>query len=179
MENYTKKAIQGSFLEMLEEQPLSQITVKGVIEHCDMNRNTFYYHFRDLDELLESVVRGWLDEAMEECEKNSSPLDTVPQVLARLAAHKGAVMNIYNSVKRRIFIDYLERVIDYVAARQLDQRQPGSSQTKEGGDTVRFCRCLFVGLALDWLSCGMNYDLVDFARRAQRLYLADINSSGR
>ena len=45
MANFTKKAIQESFLRLLMERPLSQITVKDVVADCGVNRNTFYYYF--------------------------------------------------------------------------------------------------------------------------------------
>ena len=47
MENYTKKAIQSKLMEMLETTPADKISVTSVVDECDMNRNTFYYHFKD------------------------------------------------------------------------------------------------------------------------------------
>ena len=56
MPNFTKKAIQASFIKLLNQRPLSQITVKDIVEDCGVNRNTFYYHFRDLHALIEELV---------------------------------------------------------------------------------------------------------------------------
>ena len=42
MTNFTKKEIKNTFLEMLEEMPLNQITVKGLTARCGINRNSFY-----------------------------------------------------------------------------------------------------------------------------------------
>lgn len=39
--NFTKKAIQDAFLELLNEKPLGKITVKDISEKCGVNRNTF------------------------------------------------------------------------------------------------------------------------------------------
>lgn len=43
--NRTKQAIVNAFWELLDEKPLSKITVKDIVERCQVNRNTFYYHF--------------------------------------------------------------------------------------------------------------------------------------
>lgn len=56
MANFTKKAIQESFLKLLMERPLSKITVKDIVADCGINRNTFYYYFEDMPKLIESIV---------------------------------------------------------------------------------------------------------------------------
>ena len=52
MSAYTKQAIKASFLKLLNERPLSQITVKSIVEDCGINRNSFYYHYQDLQALV-------------------------------------------------------------------------------------------------------------------------------
>ena len=48
MSAYTKQAIKNSFLKLLNDRPLNQVTVKAIVEDCGINRNTFYYHFTDI-----------------------------------------------------------------------------------------------------------------------------------
>ena len=38
MANFTKKAIADSFIKLLTERPLSQITVKDIVADCGINR---------------------------------------------------------------------------------------------------------------------------------------------
>ena len=45
MPNFTKIAIQQSFLRLLSQRPITKITVKDIVEDCGINRNSFYYHF--------------------------------------------------------------------------------------------------------------------------------------
>ena len=45
MASFTRKAIMTVFLNLLDERPLSKITVKDIVDACGINRNTFYYHF--------------------------------------------------------------------------------------------------------------------------------------
>ena len=56
MPNFTKIAIQQSFLRLLRQRPITKITVKDIVEDCGINRNSFYYHFQDLPQLLETVI---------------------------------------------------------------------------------------------------------------------------
>jgi len=48
----TKKALSSPLKEAMRHKAFSKITVKEIIEHCDVNRNTFYYHFDDIYALL-------------------------------------------------------------------------------------------------------------------------------
>ena len=48
MSGFTKEIIAKTFTELLDEKPMSKITVKDIVERCGVNRNTFYYHFKDI-----------------------------------------------------------------------------------------------------------------------------------
>ena len=51
--NYiTKKAFAAALHKALEEKPFDRITVSEIIDACEVNRKTFYYHFVDLFDLL-------------------------------------------------------------------------------------------------------------------------------
>ena len=48
MATFTRKAIMQTFLHILKNKPLDRITVKDICEQCEINRNTFYYYFKDI-----------------------------------------------------------------------------------------------------------------------------------
>ena len=56
MANFTRRAIKETFWKLLNQRPLSQITIKDIVEDCGINRNSFYYHFEDLPALVEEIV---------------------------------------------------------------------------------------------------------------------------
>lgn len=41
MSGFTKEIIAKTFTELLDEKPMSKITVKDIVERCGVNRNTF------------------------------------------------------------------------------------------------------------------------------------------
>ena len=57
MKDLTKQAIASSFLKLLRERPIAQISVKDVCADCNLNRQTFYYHFQDIYDLLFWIVK--------------------------------------------------------------------------------------------------------------------------
>ena len=58
----TKNAIENAFLMLLNERPINEIGIRDIAESCGINRNTFYYHFKNIPDLLEAVVRKMVDE---------------------------------------------------------------------------------------------------------------------
>lgn len=51
----TRRAIQRSLLRLLETQPMDRVTVTQLAEAADINRKTFYAHYREVGEVLEDV----------------------------------------------------------------------------------------------------------------------------
>ena len=54
--NITKKALATALKELMEEVPFDKLQVAQICEHCDMNRKSFYYHFKDKYDLLNWIV---------------------------------------------------------------------------------------------------------------------------
>ena len=65
MSGFTKEIIIRTLFELLNEKPLAKITVKDIVERCGVNRNTFYYHFRDISDVVESALLREVDNAFE------------------------------------------------------------------------------------------------------------------
>ena len=79
--NITKRALASALKELMNEKPFARISVSDICTKCEMNRKSFYYHFKDKYNLVNwiynteflSVVRhkeyesGWglLDELCE------------------------------------------------------------------------------------------------------------------
>ncbi|EET59317.1 putative dihydroxyacetone kinase regulator [Marvinbryantia formatexigens DSM 14469] len=50
--NITKRALASALRELMQEMPFEKITVSHICDKCDMNRKSFYYHFRDKYDLV-------------------------------------------------------------------------------------------------------------------------------
>lgn len=57
MSKFTKQRIIDAFLCLLNQKSLDKLTVKDVIERAEVNRNTFYYYFEDIYDLLRAVFQ--------------------------------------------------------------------------------------------------------------------------
>ena len=53
MSQITKRALATSLKNMLLKKPLNKITINDIANDCGINRMTFYYHFKDIYDLIE------------------------------------------------------------------------------------------------------------------------------
>ena len=69
----TKKALVSALKNAMEKKPLSKITVSELIVECNINRKTFYYHFKDIYDLLKWMLE---EEAIEVVKKFDMIVDS-------------------------------------------------------------------------------------------------------
>ena len=72
MANYTRKLILSTFENMLGRMPLEKITVTALIKECGIGRNTFYYNYRDIYDLLDKVVSDFISQYEGNMQENQS-----------------------------------------------------------------------------------------------------------
>ena len=48
----TKRALAESMKKLMEERPMQKINISDIVEGCNMNRQSFYYHFKDKYDLV-------------------------------------------------------------------------------------------------------------------------------
>lgn len=58
---YTKMVLKESFISLLENKDISQITIKEICEGADINRATFYAHYTDQYDLLRKIENELVD----------------------------------------------------------------------------------------------------------------------
>jgi hypothetical protein len=58
----TKKLLRDTLFELMNENSIDNITVKDLTERADLNRGTFYLHYRDIFDLLEQNETEILEE---------------------------------------------------------------------------------------------------------------------
>ena len=59
----TRRLLKESLLELMEQKHFSEISVRDVTDNADMNRTTFYLHYTDTTQLLQSMEEDLLAEA--------------------------------------------------------------------------------------------------------------------
>ena len=155
MSNLTQKAIRETFTELLNEKPLSQITVKMIVEKCGINRNSFYYHYRDIPSLIEEMVVDEANSIIEEYPAIDSIETAMKAAIDFASKNRRAILHIYNSVNRDIFEQSLWKVCNYVVRSYSDLLLKDRKVDPLDREVVeRFYRCVCFGVVIEWLNNG-------------------------
>lgn len=160
MPNFTKMAIKASFIKLLNERPLNQITVKDIVLDCGINRNTFYYHFPDIPTLAQEVIT----QEAEEIIKKYPTIDSLERCLSVAIEfaleNKRAVLHLYNSVNRDLYEQYLMNVCDHVVTAYVNTTLNGREVREYDKQLlIRFFKCTCFGQTIEWMNGGMKEDI--------------------
>lgn len=156
----TKQAICEAFSQLLEEKPISKISVREIAAQCGVARNTFYYHYRDIPTLLQQILEEVMDELVRRYYSPKSPVDCIRALLDYMKAHQKALLHIYRYLPREDFQAYLDRGAQRLTEGYFDNAAQGLDVPQEDIEIMaHFYKCAVVGALLDWLDAGMDYDI--------------------
>jgi len=162
MATFTKEAIKSAFLELLKHKSVNKITVKDIVTECGVNRNTFYYHYDGIPELVEDIVSDIVGSVVRDYASVKS-LEECVEIIASIAIeHKRELMNIYNSTNRSIYEIYLMRLCE--EAVELYSKTVFSGVTVSDEDReilVRFYKCECFGQVIEWMNSSMSYNIIE------------------
>ena len=168
MAGFTKKALKNTFLELLEKKPLAAITVKDIVAECGVNRNTFYYHFRDIPDLLESIVQEDCNQIIEDYPDIDSIESCLLVALDFARKRKKIISHIYNSADRPFFEKNLWKLCDYVVNNYLQRLFLQYDTAEEDRRLLgQYYKGVCFGITMEWLEYGMDEDV---ARCVNKLY---------
>ena len=108
--------IKQTFTKLLDEMPLSEISVKLIVENCGINRKSFYYHYQDIPSLLEEVVTEDTERAIRSCKNLSSLEECLRSITAHILENRRAILHIYRSMSRDSYRHLSQRAVRAVAA---------------------------------------------------------------
>lgn len=113
MASSTKEALGNALKKMLSVKPIDKITVKDLVEECGVNRQTFYYHFDDVYDLLEWVFEEDANRVLPQEIFYDEWRENVIMFFHYLYDNKSFVLNIFNSQNRSYLLRYFKRRLHY------------------------------------------------------------------
>lgn len=111
----TKSAIINSFLELRSKKPLERITVKELSDIAQINKATFYLHYKDIYDLSESLENELLDNVLDSIMHPnavlSEPKIFIRELIDGFVANQTLIDIIFSNDRRGIMVDRLESKI--------------------------------------------------------------------
>ena len=157
MSKLTETALMDAAMELLAERPLDKVTVKDITDRCGVTRNTFYYHFQDIYDLLSRVILRQADELIETYRDVKDWHTSFLTVLDYFYRHKKMINHVYKSISRDEINRYLNEIVGSYAL-ELIEMQLGDVDVSEDAKllTADFFKNAFVGEIFQWVEEDMS-----------------------
>ncbi len=168
----TNRFIREALIRLIDEKGYDAITVLDITGRADINRSTFYYHYRDKEELLRQTVEDML--AMAEKElllplriPSHDPEEERTQLLARLMDHVDANNDYY-----RIMLSHIPQLGRRLSAMIQQLASPCSGGSASSKLPVKSRDDIWVDAIVRWLNEPPPRSSEAMARRLLRLLKA-------
>ncbi|HHY28267.1 MAG TPA: TetR family transcriptional regulator [Desulfitobacterium dehalogenans] len=159
MSQTTKRALEESLKKMLLKKPINKITISDITEDCGINRMTFYYHFKDIYDLVEWSCIEDARKALDGKKTYDTWQQGFLQIFQAVLDNKPFIQNVYQSVSREQVETYLYTLTHNLLIGVIEEKAVGMEVRDTDKEFIaNFYKFAFVGLMLDWIKDGMRKD---------------------
>lgn len=173
--NETKKKLALSLQQLLSKKTLNHITIQNITETCGVNRQTFYYHFKDIYDLLEWLFHLETERALSGMDPTQTWQQGFSQLLQYACENKTFVYNVYHSLGREPLERYLYHVIENLLMGVLSHLSHDLNVSQSDKQFIAdFYKYAFVGLMLEWIRGNMKEAPDQIIARLSRMITGDL-----
>ena len=175
MSQTTKRALEASLKHLLLQKPLKKITINDIAEDCGISRMTFYYHFKDIYDLVEWACVEDAAQALAGKKTYDTWQEGFLNIFYAVQANKPFIMNVYHSVSRERIEQYLSPLIANLILGVVEEKAAGLEISRTDQQFLaRFYQYAFVGVMLEWIGQHMKEDPADIVERTSRLMQGNV-----
>lgn len=170
MANATKHLLADSLKDMLAIKTIDKIAIKEICENCNVNRQTFYYNFRDIYDLVEWI----LDDDLETLVDNKTTYETwqlgIRAVFDYARENQYFVLNVFHSISLSVLRKYLKSRCKPIILKMIEDRESGQNLSEESKDFVAdFYSAQIISIAYEWIESGMSNEYEEKLKKTEQL----------
>lgn len=157
MKNQMKETIADAFVELAKKKDIDKITVKNLVDYCGISRQSFYYHFQDILEVIEWQSKRVEEDVSKQCQSAGSIEDAVKIMVLAFEKNIDLIKRFQDSQKRR-FIEQM--VMDSLQDRMRKNAREAVMDFQfhiSGSDAeaiFQFCTFGIAGLIITYCKSG-------------------------
>lgn len=178
MSQVTKRALEQSLKNLLLKKPLTKITVSDIAADCGINRMTFYYHFKDIYDLVEWACLEDAKRALDEKKTCDTWQQGLLQIFEAVQQNKPFILNVYRCVHREQVEKYLQPLVDHLLLDIIQEKSDGMTVRDEDKQFIaQIYSYIFIGLMLDWIKEDMRENPQNIVDRLAKLITGSISAA--
>lgn len=176
MSQVTKRALEQSLKNLLLKKPLTKITVGDITDDCGINRMTFYYHFKDIYDLVEWSCLEDAKRALDEKKTYDTWQQGLLQIFKAVQENKPFILNVYRCVHREQVEKYLQPLVDQLLLNVINEEAVGITVRDEDKQFIaQVYSYMFIGLMLDWIKDDMREDPQQIVEKLSKLIKGSVS----
>lgn len=176
MSQVTKRALEQSLKNLLLKKPLTKITVGDITDDCGINRMTFYYHFKDIYDLVEWSCLEDAKRALDEKKTYDTWQQGLLQIFKAVQENKPFILNVYRCVHREQVEKYLQPLVDQLLLNVINEEAAGITVRDEDKQFIaQVYSYMFIGLMLDWIKADMREDPQQIVEKLSKLIKGSVS----
>ena len=176
MSQVTKRALEQSLKNLLLKKPLTKITVGDITDDCGINRMTFYYHFKDIYDLVEWSCLEDAKQALEEKKTYDTWQQGLLQIFKAVQENKPFILNVYRCVHREQVEKYLQPLVDQLLLNVINEEAAGITLRDEDKQFIaQVYSYILIGLMLDWIKDDMREDPQQIVEKLSKLIKGSVS----
>lgn len=170
---YTKLFLKNSLVELMQEQPISKISVKALCDAADVNRSTFYVHYTDQYDLLRQLELEVIAEVEKHISKHAlskhtaQAVQVLDQILSYIASDAELFKVLLSDNGDFVFQKDIMQLAQQKIISDLRNDQTIEQRTSE------YLQCFVITGALSivqkWLHDGMPESTTEMAELISKL----------
>jgi len=170
MSQMTKRAMEASLKKLLLQKPLNKITISDIAEDCGISRMTFYYHFKDIYDLVEWVCVEDAARALAGKKTYDTWQEGFLNIFQAVLDNKPFIMNVYRTVSRERIEQYLNPLIHNLVLGVVEEKAVGLTVSEADKNFIAyFYEYALIGVMLDWINGNMKEDPTAIVERASKV----------
>lgn len=157
MASSTKEALGAALKQIMAVKPIGKITIKDLVEVCGVNRQTFYYHFYDVYDLLEWVFEEDANRVLPKEVKYERWREDVLMFFEYLYENRSFTLNVYNSNSRLYMLRYLKGKLEACIRSFAIIVSEGMNVSRQDFEfVVNFYATGIIGIISQWMDEDME-----------------------
>lgn len=148
-----------SIKELMKKKSLEKITVSDIVQNCGLNRQTFYYHFKDKYDLVNWIYYNEILATIASVSNGADWSTAMLNVLNIMRKEKIFYIGSLNLDGQCMFHDYLFNATRDMLVKLIEQHNAQDNLEIESSDCVfiaEFYTYGLVGMVIQWAKSGMK-----------------------
>ena len=171
----SRKLLKQGLLELMQGRRFSEISVRDITDHVDLNRGTFYLHYsdtaallRNLEDDLENELQELMDSHLRESAQSDSLRPIFEPILDYLIENHKTCETLAANTEGGSFYDRLQQLCYRNGEKLIRMRYPDGREDRMIY-LLNYVTYGLIGILRTWFGCNMDIPKEELIEMADRL----------